>query len=153
MTALTRQPAWWIVVWGLITGLTLNCVLPALDHHAAEYSPFHEHLILGAASPAEREALLAGHQHGAGQPHQHDQTTQGTAAAAPQQAEPSVTVLGTGVIDSLLSLAAGAGDRLAQGDALPVLPPLALWLTLIPIALLFSKRAAPPLEQPPRLSW
>jgi hypothetical protein len=148
MTTPANRLSWWIVLWGLIPALSLNTVLPALDHHAAEYSPFHSHIVLGAATPAERDALLADHHHGAGQPHSHE-PAESTGAAGAVAAQSNLTVIGARLADGLLALAASA-DLQSMPAGLGLLPPLALWLVLLPAALFLAWTASPPLPQPPR---
>jgi hypothetical protein len=51
--------------------LTLRLSLPLYNHHFAEFTPWHDHFILGAYSAAERERVLASHHHAYEQPHHH----------------------------------------------------------------------------------
>lgn len=133
-------------MWGLSASLSLNFVLPALDHHAAEYSPFHAHLVVGALTTAEREQALAAHQHGGGQPHTHP----ASAAVLPMTGETPV-VYATGLWESLLALGAGGVPELRVRLDWPVPPPLyAVWLVLLPAALCLVLRSSPPPIQPPR---
>ena len=135
--------AWWFVMLGLSASLSLNYVLPLLNAQAAEYTPFHTHLLLGG-SAADRAWLLAHHSHGAHQT-QTDQTP--AAAALPDQ---GATIINGG--DGLSAVLAGAagGELLAALDWPDALPPLALWALLVPAALFFLGLAAPPPVQPPR---
>jgi hypothetical protein len=148
MTTTVYRPSWWIVLWGLIAAVSLNNVLPALDHHAAEYSPFHVHLVVGAGTPAERDALLADHHHGAGQPHQHEPADSGSTPGA-VGAQSNLTAIGARLADGLLSLVASADPQIMP-EGLPLLPALPLWVTLLPVVLFLAWRASPPPEQPPR---
>jgi hypothetical protein len=148
MTTTVYRPSWWIVLWGLIAAVSLNNVLPALDHHAAEYSPFHAHLVVGADTPAERDALLADHHHGAGQPHQHGPAHDDGVPAA-VAAQSNLTVIGARLADGLLALVASADPQIMP-EGLPLLLALTLWVTLLPAVLFLARRASPPPEQPPR---
>jgi hypothetical protein len=150
MTASASRPSWWIVLWGLIAALSVNSVLPALDHHAAEYSPFHAHVVAGAATPAERDALLQDHHHGSGQPHRHGPAGDESNPAGAVASHSTLTVIGARLADGLLSLAANAGDQQLMPAELPLSPPLAIWLALLPAVLFLAWRASPPPERPPR---
>jgi hypothetical protein len=102
--------------------------------------------VVGAATPAEWEALMADHHHGAGQPHEHGPAGANGAVAA----QSSLALIGTRLLDGLLSLAAGAADLQVLPAGHAALPPLALWLTLLPAAVFLAWRASPPPERPPR---
>jgi hypothetical protein len=141
------RPAWWLVLCGLICYISLNFVLPALDPRVAEYVPQHDHLILSAAAWADGNRALAEHQHNAGRPDQHGAASH--AAPAQVAADPDPAVISTG---------GGAGSNLASQvyqlldlAVTPLVqPPLALWIVIIPAALLFALCKPPPLKQPPR---
>jgi hypothetical protein len=156
MPSLRLRPTWWLVMWGLSASLSLNFVLPAFDHHAVEYSPFHSHVILGARSAAEREQALAEHQHGAGQPHTHAPADTGAGASSAASAvawpNPTPLVFATGGwLEGLLALsAAGAPDLLVSLDWSAPQPVFAVWFALLPAALFFLLRTSPPPIQPPR---
>lgn len=135
--------SWWLVFWGLLTSLSLNWVLPAFDHHAAEYSPLHTHQVVGA-SGAQRGALLAAHTHGAGHPHDHH--APGTAASGSS----APTLVSLIALDGLLALVAHAADLVtAPGLPLP-LPPVALWVIAGAAVILLLRPLRPPPERPPR---
>jgi len=123
---------------GLSASLSLNYVLPLLNAQAAEYSPFHTHLLLGG-SAADRAWLLAHHTHGL--PH-------APAAASLPDHAPTIFTTGGG-LTSLLSGAAG-GELLGAFDWPAALAPLVLWALLVPAALFCLCLLAPPPEQPPR---
>jgi hypothetical protein len=89
---------------------------------------------------------MADHHHGAGQPHEHGPAGANGAVAA----QSSLALIGTRLLDGLLSLAAGAADLQVLPAGHAALPPLALWLTLLPAAVFLAWRASPPPERPPR---
>jgi hypothetical protein len=121
-------------------------VLPAFDHHAAEYNPFHSHEVVGTASPAQRQQLLVNHQHGAGQPHQHP------SEPAPRAVPPGPTVVSLGALDGVLALVAPAADLVASEPWRLLLAPLAVWVVVGAAALLLLPRSALPRKQPPRFN-
>lgn len=142
-------PAWWIVYWGLITSLSVNVVLPAFDHHASEYSPFHGHVVLGSASPTERDQLLTAHAHAAAQPHSHGSTASNQEPGVVAQDEAARAVIGTSLLTDLLALAASVVHVIVATHRPLPQAVLAIWLTLAAAALLLRMRAIPPPEQPP----
>jgi hypothetical protein len=143
---MTVRLSWGLVFWGLLTSLSLNWVLPAFDHHAAEYSPFHTHQVVGASSVL-RDALLAAHNHGAG--HRHDHHASGPAPAG----LPDPTVVSLSAFDGLLAVVAQVAD-LVLAPSLPLpLPPLAVWVTAGTVLILLLHLLSPPPEQPPRRAW
>jgi hypothetical protein len=144
-TSMAFRPGWWLVFWGLLTSLSLNWVLPAFDHHAAEYNPFHSHDVVGDASPAQRQQLLAHHAHGAGQSHLHPGSP-----GTPVARDPHVVSLGA--LDGVLALVARAADVVAPPAwSLPPAP-LALWLVAAAAVVLLSMLTVSPPERPPRIA-
>ncbi len=124
---------------GLCASLSLNYVLPMLNTQAAEYTPFHTHLLLGG-SAADRAWLLAHHTHGLAQP----------APAPTALPDHGPTIVSAGdALTGLLSGAAG-GELLGAFDWPAALVPLALWALLLPAALFLLGLASPPPQQPPR---
>ncbi len=155
-TALRQpRPAWWIVFFGLLISLSVNWVLPAFDHHAVEYSPFHGHLVLGASSASERDQALAAHSHSAALPshtHAHDHAAPAEQTASSTGAPPAAapTIIGTSLLTDLQALADSVVHVIVDVDWLLPQPAMALWLILLPAALLLLHRPPPPPEQPPR---
>lgn len=160
------RPAWWLVFWGLMASLSVNSVLPAFDHHASDYSPIHGHVVLGGLSASQREQALAAHTHGAAEPHAHaavelhahvatePHAHAGAAPGHPPGAvvavEDTPAVAGISLLSELLTLAAGTVHMLVVSDWILSQPLLALWLSLLPAALLLRRQMTPPPEQPPR---
>ncbi len=128
---------------GLSATLSLNTVLPLLSAGAGEYSPFHTHLLLGGTA-ADRAWLLAHHAHGQPQP-------AAAPSATPAPHGVTLTTTGSSLLD-LLSLAAGGGALLGAFDWPHPTVPLALWLLLVPAALVLLGLASPPPDRPPRLA-
>ena len=144
----TYRLSWWLTFWGLLTSLSLNWVLPALDHHAAEYNPFHAHAVVGG-SAAQRKALLVAHGHGAGHPHDHREATTPAAGVGQRPGAPILVSLST--LEGVRALAAHAAEVLAAMAAPLPLPPQALWLTVgvLPLILLWTQ-TRPPINPPRR---
>jgi hypothetical protein len=147
---LSLRPAWWIVIAGLICSLSVNFVLPAFDHHAADYSPWHDHVVVGASTAAEREQALQAHTHGAGVPHSHGPTGAEHQAATVVAEAAGRAVIGTAALTDLLAVAASALVFVASADWPAPQPMAALWLALLPAALLLRPRTPLPPERPPR---
>lgn len=126
---------------GLSATLSLNFVVPLLSTGAGEYSPFHTHLVLGGTA-ADRAWLLAHHSHGQPQPASAPTTH-------PAAHGPTLTNFSSSLLD-LLSLAAGGAALLGAFDWPHPTVPLALWLLLVPAALLLLGLTAPPPDRPPR---
>jgi hypothetical protein len=145
----TYRLSWWLTFWGLLTSLSLNWVLPAFDHHAAEYNPFHSHQVVGG-SPAEREALLAAHHHGAGHAHDHHNPTMPAGTLAPESDTPTLVSLRS--LEGVLALVTQAVETVAAVAApLPLLPP-ALWLAVGTLSFFLFRLPTRPPEAPPRLA-
>ena len=130
--------------------LSINWVLPAFDHHAADYSPFHGHLAPGVASTAEFEAAVAVHTHGGGQPHEHGPAARPLTPSALAGTETTPTVIGLSLLDGWRALLATATDLVVATHWPLPQPPLAVWLTLAAAAVILHKRLLPLPEQPPR---
>jgi len=137
----------------LMISVGINLALPLLDHHAAEYKPWHPHLVLGALSASERALALAFHRHGYQQSHAHDPLTGMPLpgpAGYPQAQDQPVVLLIADVPDGLIS--GGMGDSvflvpIAQRQAVP---PSSLWQPFPPVELFRVQVAAPPPTPPPR---
>lgn len=117
----------------LLAALGLLALLPAFDHHAAEYSPWHGHVIVGGAS------LPAGHAHPFAQPHTHPAAHTHSPAAPVSGAQSTPGVVFTpaslpGIVSVLVALSA-------------ILPGPGVWLAAVPLAalwlLLASARLSP----------
>jgi hypothetical protein len=119
----------------LLGALGLLALLPAFDHHAAEYSPWHGHLSATGAP------LPAGHVHPFAQPHLHPAAhTHGPAASA-RGAESAPGVIFTpaslpGIVSVLAALTA-------------VLPPPGVWMAAVPLTALWLFLAATRLSPRP----
>jgi len=55
-----------IVSTAVLLSIGLRYSLPIVDPYAAEYDPWHTHVVIGAGSPAEVDLALANHQHRTG---------------------------------------------------------------------------------------
>lgn len=155
MSTVPFRPAWWIALWGLISALSLNYALPAFDDHAADYSPFHSHVVIGATSPAERSQVLANHTHTGGRTDTHPEAAGTAGASTPsatstpdplQAAHGNATGYGGG-----LPCAACAGACLLAGmNLLSASFPSPIWLVSGTALLFRAFPSASPPEQPPR---
>jgi hypothetical protein len=54
----------------LLAAVGLHCGLALMDHHAADYDPWHDHVVLRVGD--EHAASDAAHRHDAGRAHEHD---------------------------------------------------------------------------------
>jgi hypothetical protein len=94
--------------------------------------------------------VLANHDHGGAQPHQHGAAAQALPPQVQAWSQSSPTVVSVNVLDVLLTLAANAGDVLLVTHwPLPV-PPLAIWFSLGSAFLLLYVCPSSPPEHPPR---
>jgi hypothetical protein len=142
--------AWWITFCGLVVSLSVNWVLPTFDHHVVEYSPFHNHVVLNAASASDRHQALVAHTDGSTHPHSHTAPAARDVAWASAPASHAPSVIGTSLLTDLLALAASVVHVIVAHDWLLPQPVLALWLLLLPAAMLLLRRVTPPPEKPPR---
>lgn len=144
------RPAWWIVLWGLISTLSLSLALPALGFSAADYNPFHQHLVTGADNPSERRQALAEHTHDGGPAPVHPSTADSVARALSVPELPP-TVVGTAPgIDHSLVCPACAPYLLIPFDAPATSAPPSLWQKLTITTLFGAWLSGPPPVQPPR---
>lgn len=143
------RPAWWMVLWGLISTLSLSLALPAFGYSAADYNPLHQHVVAGAGSTSERSQALAEHTHG-GAPASSPSGKPGSELRTISVPDTVAAVGGTAPgIGHLLFCPACAAYWLAALDAAASTPP-ALWQRLTTIAIFGAWLGGPPPLQPPR---
>jgi hypothetical protein len=122
---------------GLLASLGVLILLPAFDHHAAEYSPWHSHLTLSGAD------LPFHHEHPFAQPHHH---SAGSGPAVPA----SGVVFAPNPLSGVVSLLA-AFDQVLPSAWLVLAPLSALWLVNAVTRLLLRPNPLSLLDPPPRL--
>ena len=150
MNDFVLRPAWWIVVCGLMSTLSLTFVLPILGQHTADYSPFHQHVITGADTPDERRQALADHQHGGAQsPHHPDESASGPSARSVPNPVPA-SAGNVGLDGSRLCLACAGAHLLAALDQPGPTTPPAIWQRVTTSPLSGAWHSAPPPPPPPR---
>lgn len=144
------RPAWWIVLCGLISTLSLSLALPALGFSAAGYSPFHQHVITGADDPAERRQALAEHTHAGGPTSAHPSPA-GSVARALSVSDWLPVVAGTAPDNNYSSYCpACAPHLLADIDRPTTSAPPSLWQQMTSATLFGAWFSAPPPALPPR---
>lgn len=106
--------------FALLAALGVLALLPAFDHHAAEYSPWHSHLLAGGRVAPD---TAWHHNHPYAQPHTHP--------AAPDDAarpDASAFVFGPNPLAGVVSLLAALDQVIPTGLVPVALPLAALWL-------------------------
>ncbi len=124
----------------LLASLGVLALLPAFDHHAAEYSPWHSHLLAGGRVAVSTPAH---HAHPYAQPHTHP-----AALGAPALAETNGVVFGPNPLAGVVSLLAALDQVVPTGLAPLALPVAALWL-LCALGWLWPRAIQSPLPDPP----
>jgi len=139
----------------LLVALSLCLALPLFDQRAAERSPYHEHIVLGASGPEAVQALSS-HHHRSEQPHRPDPLSGRPPAARADHpcTEEDVRVI---AIPALGGAQAALLSVLCQGLLLPewlALPPPPFWgQHPSPSVFAPSEATLPVPEPPPRSSF
>lgn len=150
MHVIALRPAWWIVLFGLISTLSLSYALPAFGYSAADYNPLHQHVVTGAESPAERSQALAEHTHD-GRPTSAHPSTAGSVPPALSESDSLPAVAGTapGSGHSLFCPACAPHLLTDTGTPTTTAPP-SLWQRLMTSLSFGAWLSGPPPVQPPR---
>lgn len=124
----------------LLASLGVLALLPAFDHHAAEYSPWHSHLLAGGRVAPD----TAWH-------HDHPYAVEHTHPAAPLDAalpDAEGVVFGPNPLAGVVSLLAALDQVIPAGTTPLALPLAALWL-LCTASQLWPRAFQTPLPDPP----
>jgi hypothetical protein len=124
----------------LLASLGVLALLPAFDHHAAEYSPWHSHLLAGGRAVV---GMPEHHAHPYTQPHTHP-----AAPGDPALAEASGVIFGPNPLAGVVSLLAALDQAIPPGLTPLALPAVALWL-LCALGQLWPRAIQTPLPDPP----
>lgn len=124
----------------LLASLGVLALLPAFDHHAAEYSPWHSHLLAGGRVAVDAPDH---HDHPYTQPHAHLLVPDSSTAA-----DAGGVVFASNRLAGVVSLLA-ALDQVMPASLTPLALPLAaLWL-LCAASRLWPRPIQTPLPDPP----
>lgn len=124
----------------LLAALGVLALLPAFDHHAAEYSPWHSHLLAGGRVAVDAPEH---HDHPYAQPHAHP-----AAPGDPASAATDGVVFAPNPLAGVVSLLAALDQVTPPGLAPLALPVAALWL-LCAAGRLWPRPIQTPLPDPP----
>lgn len=138
----------------LLAAVVLHCGLALVDHHAAEYDPWHDHIVI-AIDGVTRARELASHRHGRQQPHDHspvaDHPTHRGGAAGSDASDSHVIAIPDHVHSSGISLFGVTTEYLfALDQAIALAMPSGVGGSFVAAFLTPTEITLPPPEPPPR---